>query len=300
MSGEDWTQRTKLLIGERGVKRLANSNVCVVGVGGVGGYAAILLARAGVGNLTIVDSDVVDITNINRQIVANISTVGLAKVDIMKQQILQINPNCNVTTFQTRFSADTAAQILLPNFAETQQSSHSLHSAKSQNFYTFSASTAPSQLHFDYVVDCIDSVSDKVELICFCKKHKIPIVSAMGAGNRVEIPHFDVLDIFKTQNDGLAKAMRKRLRERGVDNLDVVCSAQKPQKLADNISLENSNNNNLQQNSDTCENFTQAKEIGSISYQPAMCGCVLAGFVVNKLLLNIQKNSNDNAQNNNQ
>lgn len=299
MSGENWTQRTKLLIGKRGVEKLANSNVCVVGVGGVGGYVAILLARAGVGNITLVDSDVVDTTNINRQVVANISTVGMTKVDVMKQKILQINPNCNVTTFKIRFSAETAPQILMPNLAQRQQSLHSLqalhplHKTKPQNLDTsFASTTATSQSHFDYVVDCIDSVADKVELICFCKQHSIPIISAMGAGNRIEIPHFDVMDIFKTQNDGLAKAMRKHLRERDVSNLDVVCSSQKSQKpqISSEIksgelkSHENSNINNLKQDNLTCENLT--KTIGSISYQPAMCGCVLAGFVVNKLLFN--------------
>lgn len=222
-----WTDRTKVLIGQNGVDKLANCHVAVIGVGGVGGYVATLLARSGVGNLTIVDFDKVDETNINRQLVANTKTVGEAKVDVLKKQILDINPGCNIKTLQQKICKENIAQILSEKY--------------------------------DYVVDAIDSVKDKLELICYCKENGIEIVSAMGAGNRVCIPNFQVMDIFKTSNDGLAKVMRKNLRQREVKSLTVVTSQESVIKHEENV-------------------------VGSISYQPAMCGCVIAGFVINSLL----------------
>ena len=222
-----WTDRTKILIGEAGLKTLEKSSVAVIGVGGVGGYVATSLARCGIGNLTIIDFDTIDETNINRQVVANAKTVGKVKVDVLKEMLLSINPKINVEAIQKRISKDNLTDIL---------------SSK-----------------FDYVVDCIDSVADKVELICFCKQNGLNIISAMGAGNRVDIPNFQVVDVYKTCNDGLAKVMRKKLRERGVDALDVVTSSQMPLKH-------------------------EQSEVGSIAYQPAMCGMVVSAFVVNKLL----------------
>ncbi len=222
-----WTDRTKILIGENGLDLLEKANVAVIGVGGVGGYVVTMLARCGVGNLTIVDFDTVDETNINRQIVANSKTVGQVKVEVLKEMLLNINPKIKIDAVQKRISKDNLCDII---------------SSK-----------------FDYVVDCIDSVTDKVELICFCKQNGINIVSAMGAGNRIEIPNFQVVDIYKTCNDGLAKVMRKKLRERAVESLDVVTSTQLPIKHSQS-------------------------EVGSIAYQPAMCGMVVSAFVVNKLL----------------
>ncbi len=222
-----WSDRTELLIGKNGVDRLQKSHVAVVGIGGVGGYVAYLLARAGVGRLTLVDFDVVDQTNINRQIVANVQTVGSKKVDVMTQIILQINPNCDVRAVSQRLSVENAPQILGQNF--------------------------------DYVVDAIDSVPDKVALIQFCKANQIPVVSAMGAGNRIAVPQFKVVDIYQTSHDGLAKVMRKKLRECGVESLDVVTCDTPPIK----------SNNSV---------------VGSISYFPAMCGCVISAFVTQKLL----------------
>lgn len=222
-----WTDRTKILIGDNGLKTLEKANVAVIGVGGVGGYVATSLARCGIGNLTIVDFDTVDETNINRQVVANSNTVGQVKVDVLKEMLQEINPKINIDAIQKRISKDNLAKIL---------------SSK-----------------FDYVVDCIDSVADKVELICFCKQNGLNIISAMGAGNRIDIPNFQVVDVYKTCNDGLAKVMRKKLRERGVDALDVVTSSQMPLKH-------------------------EQSAVGSIAYQPAMCGMVASAFVVNKLL----------------
>lgn len=224
-----WDDRTKLLIGEDGVNRLKNSSVCVIGLGGVGGYVCHMLARAGVGHLILVDFDKVDETNINRQIVATQKTIGRYKTDILKEQVLDINPNCDVKVLTKRFNLDAAEEI----FAE----------------------------EYDFVVDAIDSVTDKIELICYCKRNDLQIVSAMGAGNRVGIPSFKVMDVFKTYNDGLAKVMRKKLRERDIKKLDVVCSDELAQKID-----------------------RRQESVGSISYYPAMCGCVLAAHVINNLL----------------
>lgn len=223
-----WRERTAVLLGQNGADRLENSHVCVIGIGGVGGYVCMMLARAGVGNLTLVDFDKVDETNINRQVVANVKTVGKLKTEVMKDMISEINPNCNVTVVSERFNKKLAEDL----FKE----------------------------RFDYVVDAIDSVNDKVDLIEFCKNNDINIVSAMGAGNRKNIPEFKVIDIYKTYNDGLAKVMRKKLRERQIISLDVVTCIEKAEKIEENV-------------------------VGSISYYPAMCGCVLAAFVINKLII---------------
>ena len=224
-----WNDRTKALIGDVGIKKLKESHVAIIGVGGVGGYVCLMLARAGVGNITLVDFDRVDETNINRQVVANVNTTGMLKTEVMKNMILSVNRDCKVEIFSERFCA---------KFAEK------LFSKK-----------------FDYIVDAIDSVSDKVDLIVYCKQHGINIISAMGAGNRIDIPHFKVVDIYKTSNDGLAKIMRKKLRENQIHSLDVVTS--------ESPAIKNDENKNI---------------IGSISYYPAMCGCVLSAYVVNKIL----------------
>ena len=224
-----WNDRTKALIGDVGIKKLKESHVAIIGVGGVGGYVCLMLARAGVGNITLVDFDRVDETNINRQVVANVNTTGMLKTEVMKNMILSVNRDCKVEIFSERFCA---------KFAEK------LFSKK-----------------FDYIVDAIDSVKDKVDLIVYCKQHGINIISAMGAGNRIDIPHFKVVDIYKTSNDGLAKIMRRKLRENQIDSLDVATS--------ESPAIKNDENKNI---------------IGSISYYPAMCGCVLSAYVVNKIL----------------
>ncbi len=226
-----WNDRTKLLIGDEGVNKLAQSHVAVIGIGGVGGYAAVLLARAGVGKITIVDFDKVEETNINRQIVADTETLGQFKTDVMQKLLSKINPNLKLRVLAQRISDENVESVLGNDC--------------------------------DYVVDAIDNVTDKINLITYCKTHSVKIVSAMGAGNRVAVPNFEVMDIFKTQNDGLAKVLRKKLKEKNIASLDVVCSNQAALKT---------------------QQTEEVNQIGSISYQPAMCGCVLAGFVVNKLL----------------
>ncbi len=218
--------KTELLIGESGINKLKNSNVIVFGIGGVGGHVCEMLVRAGVGSITIVDFDVVDITNINRQVIALNSVVGKPKVDVMEQRLLDINPNLNITKINDRVSIDNVNEILSTNY--------------------------------NFVVDAIDSVTNKIDLIVCAHNKGLNIVSAMGAGNRTQIPYFEVSDIYKTSVCPLAKIMRKKLKEKNIENHTVVFS-----KLT----------------------ATPVEgQVGSISYYPAMCGCVLAAYVINQLI----------------
>lgn len=218
--------RTEILIGKDNLEKLRNSHVAVFGVGGVGGYVAEMLVRAGVGSITIIDFDKVDVTNINRQIIALHSTVGKYKVDVMKERLLDINPSCNITIFKEKYLPENRDMFF--------------------------------KNKFDYVVDAIDMVTSKVDLIKHCHDLNLNIISAMGAGNRYNVPEFKVVDIFKTFNDGLAKIVRKKLKELGVLKHQVAFT----------------------------ENVANPSQdvIGSISYYPSMCGCVIAGHVVNELI----------------
>ncbi len=220
-----WLDRTKSLLGENGIKKLQNASVTIVGVGGVGGEVAVLLARAGIGRLRLVDFDVVDETNINRQAVAYTNTVGKKKTDVLAEIIKKINPNCLVEAISKRLTKENVGELLENSF----------------------------------VVDAIDSVQDKVELIDYAIKNNLQIVSAMGAGNRFDYPYFKVVDIYKTSNDGLAKVLRKKLKERGVKKLHVVA----PESVAQKIS-----------------------PVGSISYYPVACATVVSAYVVNQVLSN--------------
>ena len=217
--------RTKILLGDEGIDNLAKSKVLLVGVGGVGGYVAEILARSGVGNITLVDDDVVDITNINRQIIALTDTIGEKKAELMKERIMRINPDCKCTVVVKRYNAENANEILSAGY--------------------------------DYVIDAIDSVQDKINLIVECKARGLDVISAMGAGNRSGIPHFEVVDVYATQNDGLAKKVRSLLKEKGIKEHKVVYCKEIAKKSTGTI--------------------------GSVAYYPAMCGCVLAAAVIGKL-----------------
>ena len=218
-------ERTKQLIGEENNFKLQSKKVIVFGVGGVGGYVVEMLARTGIGELAIVDFDVVSESNINRQIIADTSTVGKLKVDCFKQRILAINPNCKVAVYAQKVD-------------ET-------------NVNTFELEK------YDYVVDCIDMLSGKVALIKFCKEKGINIISSMGAGNRYQIPKFEICDINKTKNDGLARALRYKLRKLGINHTMVCYTSQEAKK---------------------------SKIIGSIAYFPAMAGINISAFVINEFL----------------
>lgn len=222
-----WLDRTKMLIGQENLDKLEKSHIAIVGLGGVGGYVAVMLARCGVGFLTLIDFDRVDETNINRQVVANTKTVGRLKVDVLSEILTQINPKIQLKVLSERLTENNVEKLI--------------------------------EKDLDYCIDCIDSVKDKVELCAFCHFNHIPIISAMGAGNRFDVPQFKVMDVYKTTNDGLAKIMRKRLREKGVKNLKVVAPLSLPVK---------------------------SEMVGSISYYPAMCGCVLSAQVCNEIIKN--------------
>ena len=218
--------RTKLLIGEENFSKLHNANVYVIGVGGVGGYTAEFLVRAGIGNITIIDFDNIDITNINRQIIATTLNVGKSKVEELKDRLLSINPDLNVTAVKERITKDNIASLIK---------------------------------NPDYIIDCIDDIKNKVELICYAKENGYNIISSMGVGNRYKLTEYKVMDIYKTQEDKLAKVLRRKLKDRHVNKLDVVCSLDKPENI-------------------------EGSTIASISYLPPMCASKLAGYVVNRLL----------------
>ena len=189
--------RTELLIGKEGIEKLQNAKVAVFGLGGVGSYVVEGLARAGVGNFLLVDKDTVDITNINRQIIATHKTIGKPKVDVSKERIIDINPNANIETIQ---------EFFMPESPEVFDNT------------------------FDYIVDAVDTVTAKIELTVRAKKLNIPIISSMGTGNKLDPTKFEVIDIFKTSVCPLAKVMRKELKARSIDNLKVIYSKEEPIK----------------------------------------------------------------------
>lgn len=221
-------KRTQILFGKEAMERLYKSHVLVVGVGGVGGYVCEMLARSGVGQLTIVDFDVVSKSNINRQIIALTSTIGLPKVEVMKNRIQDINPSCKIDAKNVKLSQQNVDEILSKNF--------------------------------DYVVDAIDEINAKIVLIKRAQSLNLKIISAMGAGNRTGVPSFKICDVYKTYNDGLAKKLRKLLKENAVEKLDVAFSDEK------------------------CAISNEQGVVGSTSYSPSMCGSTIAAFVVNELV----------------
>lgn len=184
--------RTELLLGADGMEKLKRARVAVFGIGGVGGYAVEALARAGIGALDLIDNDVISLTNINRQIIALHSTVGLPKTDVMAARVKDINPECEVRTYQTFYGPDTAEQ-----FDFTQ---------------------------YDYIIDAIDTVTGKLALAVNAQKANTSIISSMGTGNKLDPTAFTVTDIYKTSFCPLARIMRKELRKRGIERLKVVYS----------------------------------------------------------------------------
>lgn len=229
--------RTELLIGREALEKLKKSKVAVFGVGGVGSFAVEALARSGVGTLVLVDKDDICITNINRQIHATTKTVGKPKVEVMAERIKDINPLCDVVTYKMFYNKDTAKELLNDDY--------------------------------DYVIDAIDTVSSKIDLIVRCKENNIPIISSMGAGNKLDPTKFEVSDIYKTSVCPLAKVMRSELKKRGVKDLKVVYSKETPIRT----------NNNQQTN----EN--QRKQVpASISFVPSVVGLIIAGEVIKDII----------------
>lgn len=229
--------RTELLIGKDAMQRLANARVAVFGIGGVGSYVVEALARSGIGALDLIDHDKVDITNINRQLIATTKTVGRLKVDVAKERILEINPQAKVECHPCFFLPETAEQ------------------------FDFSK--------YHYVVDAIDTVTGKISLIINAQAAGTPIISSMGAGNKMDPSAFMAADIYETSVCPLAKAMRRELKKRGVERLKVVYSKEKPYKPASQVQEE--------------RNSSKRMAPGSNAFVPAAAGLVIAGEVVKDL-----------------
>jgi tRNA threonylcarbamoyladenosine dehydratase len=243
--------RTELLIGKNGIDKLKNSKVAIFGIGGVGTFAVEALARSGVGTFVLVDDDCICLTNINRQIHATHETVGKSKVEVMKERILSINPKAKVETHQKFYMPGSAEDLIIRDY--------------------------------DYIVDAIDTVTAKIDLIISAKALGIPIISSMGTGNKLDPTKFQIADIYSTSVCPLAKVMRKELRARGVDSLKVVYSKEEPIKP---IETEDSNC------SESCicpkgstRSCTVKHQIpGSIAYMPSVAGLIIASEVVKDLL----------------
>jgi len=232
---ENQFSRTELLIGKEGVNKLQSSRVAVFGVGGVGGYVVEALVRCGIGEIDIVDNDKVHITNLNRQIIATQSSIEKYKVDVMEERIKDISPDCKVNKYKTFFTPETSSEF---DFSE-----------------------------YDYVVDAIDTVSGKIELVMKCNETNTPIISSMGAGNKLHPEMFEISDIYKTSVCPLAKVMRQELKKRGIKKLKVVYSEEVPIKLTSE------------------EKSTSGKQVpGSISFVPSAVGLIIAGEVIRHLL----------------
>ena len=232
-----WQERAQLLFKTEGLNKLKNANVLVVGLGGVGSFAAEFLVRAGVGNITIVDGDVVDITNINRQLPALHSTIGMPKVTIVGDRLMDINPELNLVRVEEFLSPERAMEIVSEEF--------------------------------DYVLDCIDSITPKLNLIIAAKRKRVKIISSMGAGGKMEASKVKVSDISKSENCFLAKTMKRRLKEVKIDKLKVVFSSE----IQDESSLKLTDGNNFK------KSF-----YGTNSWMPGLFGLYAAETVVKYLL----------------
>jgi tRNA A37 threonylcarbamoyladenosine dehydratase len=247
--------RTELLIGNEAIEKLNNAKVAVFGIGGVGSFVVEGLVRAGVGNFILVDDDRVCLTNLNRQVIATRKTVGKPKVEVARDRILEINPNANVEIYQ---------EFFMPNSDEILDNSVS------------------------YIVDSVDTVTAKVELVVRANKLNIPIISCMGTGNKLDPTRFEVTDIYKTSICPLAKVMRKELKKRGIEKLKVVYSKEEP--IKPNETMENSCKNGCICPPGTKRKCTIRNQVpGSISFVPSVAGLIIAGEVI-KDIINIEKN----------
>lgn len=233
--------RTELLLGTDGMKRLNNAHVAVFGVGGVGGYAAEALVRSGIGTIDIFDNDTVSLTNLNRQIIAVHDTVGKYKVDIMAERAKSINPNVTVNAHRCFYMPDNADEF---DFTK-----------------------------YSYIIDAVDTVTAKLEIIVRANEAHVPVISCMGAGNKLDATRFEVADIYETSVCPLARTMRRELRKRNITNLKVVYSKEEPL---------------LQEDAENAETKGTSGRIapGSVAYVPAVAGLIAAGYVINEISLN--------------
>lgn len=243
--------RTELLIGKSGIEKLKKAKIAVFGIGGVGTYAAEGLARSGVGEFVLIDDDCICLTNINRQLHATRETVGKAKVEVMKERILSINPNAEVTVHQHFYLPGSAEQLISKDY--------------------------------DYIIDAVDTVTAKIDLIMNAQDAGIPLISCMGTGNKMDPTRFEVTDIFKTSICPLAKVMRKELRARGVKSLKVVYSREEPIKPVETEGA--SCRLSCICPKGTTRTCTTRNQIpGSISFMPSVAGLIIAGEVIKDLL----------------
>lgn len=230
--------RSELLLGKDTMDKLANMKVAVFGVGGVGSYVCEALVRSGVGSFILIDSDSISLTNVNRQIHATLKTVGKSKVEVMKERMLDINPDCNIVTYEEFYLPDNHSDIITDDIS--------------------------------YIVDAIDTVSAKIDIIMEAKKRNIPIISAMGAGNKLDPTRFEVTDIYKTSVCPLAKVMRRELKNRGIKHLKVVYSKEEPIKIEDY--------------SCCSEELDKKRVPGSIAFVPSCMGLIIASEIVKDIL----------------
>ena len=242
--------RTQLLIGEEAIQKLAKSRVAVFGIGGVGGYVCEALVRSGVGAFDLVDDDKVCLTNLNRQIIATRKTVGKYKVEVMKERMLEINPDVDVRTYQCFFLPENADDF---PFEE-----------------------------YDYIVDAVDTVTAKIEIIMRAKEKNVPVISAMGAGNKLDPERFRIADIYDTSVCPLARVMRRELKKRNVKSLKVVYSDEQPIRPVEDMSI--SCRTNCICPPGAAHKCTERRDIpGSTAFVPAVAGLMIAGEIVKDL-----------------
>ena len=243
--------RTELLIGKEGIEKLKNSKVAIFGIGGVGSFVVEGLVRAGVENFVLIDDDKICLTNLNRQIIATRKTIGKYKADVAKERILEINPNANVEVYKEFYMPDSKTNII--------------------------------NKELSYVVDCVDTVTAKIEIIMQAKKENIPVISSMGTGNKLDPTKFEITDIYKTNICPLAKVMRKELRKRNIDSLKVIYSEEEPIKPDDTSS--SSCKTNCICPPGTKRKCTIRNQVpGSISFVPSFAGLMIAGEIVKDII----------------
>ncbi|MBP5561146.1 MAG: tRNA threonylcarbamoyladenosine dehydratase [Muribaculaceae bacterium] len=238
--GDDWLARSRRLVGDAALERLAACRVAVFGLGGVGGHVVEVLARSGVGALDLFDADVVSVTNLNRQLLALRSTLGMKKVEVAAARVADINPACRVTAHDLFFLPSNADEV------------------------DFSV--------YDYVVDCVDTVAAKMELVRRCTRLGVPVICSMGAANKLDATAFRVMDIADTRHDPLARIMRKRLKREGITHFKCVCSLELPREPEPGVG---------------CDEESR-RVPASNAFVPAAAGLVLAAEVVKELMSNEQ------------
>lgn len=242
--------RTQLLLGQKAMDRLAASRVAVFGIGGVGGYVCEALVRSGIGAFDLIDDDKVCLTNINRQIIATRTTIGKYKVDVMKERMLDINPKADINVHKCFFLPENSDDF---DFEK-----------------------------YDYVVDAVDTVTAKLEIIMKAKKHNVTVISAMGAGNKLDPSAFMVADIYDTKICPLARVMRRELKKRNVDSLKVVYSQEKPTRPIEDMSV--SCRSNCVCPPGAAHKCTERRDIpGSTAFVPSVAGLIIAGEIVKDL-----------------